>query len=76
MSFAPQGYVHTRAEFEVDPEPELIEVWPGLSLPVEWSEERRDAFKARWNRELYAALDQAIADDPNWSFTSGGEVIP
>lgn len=43
MSF-PQQPVHTRIEFDVEPEPELVSMGHGLSLTAAWDPERRQNF--------------------------------
>jgi hypothetical protein len=68
MSF-PQQPTHTRVEFEVEPEPVLIESAPNLFLPESWVEERRSAFAARWAPQYVVDEDRV-----EWSLVSGNAV--
>jgi hypothetical protein len=64
MSF-PQQPTHTRVEFEVEPEPVLIESAPNLFLPESWVEERRSAFAIRWLRAyMIGAVGHAMDERP------------
>jgi hypothetical protein len=67
MSFTQQPQ-HTRIEYDVEPEPEMVEVGYNLSLPAAWPEERRRAVHSLFYAEQFVALDAAIISDPVLGF--------